>query len=200
MDEIFAPTVAPAPWDSPGGVIDTSYEALDRMARQPAVQRRQGPPRVLPGSASQVEPRLAADLPDELGLTAPDAAAVAGRDVWLVHPWNLGDGRHPCLPTHKSLESSWPASEAPGRGTTGAGTSSPVARRNPRSGAPAFLALWSALTGWRWLALPGRLPGAAWVMERGYRLFLRWRPMLQRLAFRLERPAPERSRHRNAGS
>jgi deoxyribodipyrimidine photo-lyase len=24
-------------------------------------------------------------------LTAPDAAAVAGRDVWLVHPWSLGE-------------------------------------------------------------------------------------------------------------
>ena len=68
------------------------------------------------------------------------------------------------------------------------------------SGAQAFLALWAALPGWRWLALAGRLPGAAWVMERGYRLFLRWRPMLQRWAFRLERPAPERPSHRDAGS
>lgn len=52
------------------------------------------------------------------------------------------------------------------------------------SGAQAFLALWAALPGWRWLALTGRLPGATWVMERMYRLFLRWRPMLQRLAAR----------------
>ncbi|MEY4265570.1 MAG: hypothetical protein RIS90_105, partial [Pseudomonadota bacterium] len=44
------------------------------------------------------------------------------------------------------------------------------------SGAQAFLALWAALPGWRWLALAGRLPGAGWVMERMYRLFLRWRP------------------------
>ena len=73
------------------------------------------------------------------------------------------------------------------------------------SGAQAFLALWAALPGWRWLALAGRLPGAAWVMERGYRLFLRWRPMLQRWAFRLDqpgldRPALERSNSRDAGS
>ena len=54
------------------------------------------------------------------------------------------------------------------------------------SGAEAFLALWAALPGWRWLALVGRLPGAAWVMERTYRLFLRWRPTLQRWAFRLD--------------
>jgi predicted DCC family thiol-disulfide oxidoreductase YuxK len=52
------------------------------------------------------------------------------------------------------------------------------------SGAVAFLALWAALPGWRWLALAGRLPGAAWLMERLYRLFLRWRPMLQRWAAR----------------
>ena len=57
------------------------------------------------------------------------------------------------------------------------------------SGAQAFLALWAALPGWRWLALAGRLPGVAWAMERVYRLFLRVRPMLQRWAARLDRPA-----------
>lgn len=56
------------------------------------------------------------------------------------------------------------------------------------SGAQAFLALWAALPGWRWLAFAGRLPGAVWLMERAYRMFLRWRPMLQRWAVRLERP------------
>lgn len=55
------------------------------------------------------------------------------------------------------------------------------------SGAAAFLALWAALPGWRWLALLGRLPGAAWFMERLYRLFLRVRPRLQRWAARLDR-------------
>lgn len=56
------------------------------------------------------------------------------------------------------------------------------------SGAQAFLALWAALPGWRWLARVGRVPGAAWVMERVYRRFLRMRPMLQRWAARLDRP------------
>lgn len=51
-----------------------------------------------------------------------------------------------------------------------------------RSGAQAFLALWSVLPGWRWLAVLGRLPGAAWMLERCYRHFLRWRPLLQRRA------------------
>jgi predicted DCC family thiol-disulfide oxidoreductase YuxK len=54
------------------------------------------------------------------------------------------------------------------------------------SGAKAFLALWSVLPGWRWLAMVGRVPGAAWGMECCYRLLLRGRPMLQRWAARLE--------------
>jgi predicted DCC family thiol-disulfide oxidoreductase YuxK len=58
------------------------------------------------------------------------------------------------------------------------------------SGAQAFLALWAALPGWRWLAMTGRLPGMAWVMERTYLLFLRWRPMLQRWASRLATRPP----------
>jgi deoxyribodipyrimidine photo-lyase len=80
---------APAAWHSAGTVIDTSYEALDRMARQPAHPRQEhaatalGPP--------CIEPHLSTEPPAELGCAAPDAAAVAGRDVWLVHPWCLGD-------------------------------------------------------------------------------------------------------------
>ena len=54
------------------------------------------------------------------------------------------------------------------------------------SGAQAFLALWAALPGWRWLALAGSLPGAGWLLERMYRLFLRFRPTLQRWASRLD--------------
>ena len=80
---------APEPWHSPGSVVDTSYEALDRMARDPA-QRGRGKPHVPDGSRS-VEPPLSAEPPAGLGATAPDAGAVAGRDVWLVHPWSLGD-------------------------------------------------------------------------------------------------------------
>jgi len=57
------------------------------------------------------------------------------------------------------------------------------------SGAAAFLALWATLPGWRWLARLGGLPGAAWAMERAYRLFLRMRPRLQRWASRLDRSA-----------
>jgi len=60
------------------------------------------------------------------------------------------------------------------------------------SGAPAFLALWAALPGWRWLAWAGRLPGVEWGMARLYRLFLRGRPALQRWVSRLDRPAAPR--------
>ena len=76
---------APVPWHSPGSVIDTSYEALDRMARQPG-QWAVAPPECPSG----VEPPLAFTPPAELALAAPDAAGVADRDVWLVHPWSLG--------------------------------------------------------------------------------------------------------------
>ena len=57
------------------------------------------------------------------------------------------------------------------------------------SGARAFLALWAALPGWRWLARLGALPGVAALMEGAYRAFLRVRPALQRAAARLE-PRP----------
>lgn len=78
---------APADWHSAGSVIDTSYEALDRMAREPAAAPQYGAPADHP---SLDEPCLDARPPDDLGLTTPDAACVTDRNVWLVHPWNLG--------------------------------------------------------------------------------------------------------------
>lgn len=68
------------------------------------------------------------------------------------------------------------------------------------SGAEAFLALWAALPGWRWLSRIGRLPGAAWAMERTYRLFLLARPALQRVALRLHSPQAETHRSDAAAS
>jgi deoxyribodipyrimidine photo-lyase len=84
---------APALWHSPGSVIDQSYEELDRLARQPI---HRVPPRVrdehdAPTSGALIEPLLLAEPPSDLGWAQPEATAVAGRDVWLVHPWNLGD-------------------------------------------------------------------------------------------------------------
>lgn len=84
---------APAPWHSPGSVIDQSYESLDRLARQPT---RRLPTHAraeydAPTVDALIEPLLLAEPPSDLGWTQPGAAAVAGREVWLVHPWNLGD-------------------------------------------------------------------------------------------------------------
>ena len=84
---------APSLWHSPGSVIDQSYEELDRLARQPI---RRLPPRVrdehdAPISGALIEPLILAEPPSDLGWAQPDASVVAGRDVWLVHPWNLGD-------------------------------------------------------------------------------------------------------------
>ena len=76
---------APASWHSPGSVIDASYESLDRLARQPASSP--------PGAAhrpSAFEPPLLGVPPDDLGTVTANPALVMGRDVWLVHPWNLG--------------------------------------------------------------------------------------------------------------
>jgi len=81
---------APVSWHSPGSVIDTSYEELDRMARQPAQPPRPGPAAPAAGP-SLAEPCLGALPPEALGLKAPDAAAVTDREVWLVHPWCLGE-------------------------------------------------------------------------------------------------------------
>ena len=58
------------------------------------------------------------------------------------------------------------------------------------SGAAAFVALWSVLPGWRWLGRVGRLPGMMTVMEMAYRLFLRLRPRMQRVARWLENRQP----------
>ncbi|MFT6590948.1 MAG: deoxyribodipyrimidine photo-lyase [Rhodoferax sp.] len=88
---------APASWHSPGSVIDQSYEALDRLARQP--MRRSRNEHDTPNQGALIEPTLLAEPPLDLGWVQPDAAAIAGRKVWLVHPWNLGD-----LPTSLSAD------------------------------------------------------------------------------------------------
>jgi deoxyribodipyrimidine photo-lyase len=82
---------APAPWHSPGSVIDASYESLDRLARRPTST---------PAGAAQepqvMEPPPRVDPPHGVDTASPDPALVKGRDVWLVHPWNLGE--LPALP------------------------------------------------------------------------------------------------------
>ncbi len=80
---------APAHWHSPGTVIDTSYEALDAVARSSKSLLPRAPSRLNPLAATD-EPAVLAAPPAALGFTSPNADAVAGKDVWLVHAWSLG--------------------------------------------------------------------------------------------------------------
>jgi deoxyribodipyrimidine photo-lyase len=78
---------APAAWHSTGSTIDRSYDELAAIARGAA------PP--LPAGGDDLfatgidEPALLAAPPADTGFTPPDAAAVQGRTVWLLHPWAL---------------------------------------------------------------------------------------------------------------
>lgn len=78
---------APPSWHSPGTLIDTDYDTLDQLARDASAVHRPGP-----AGALTDEPSLWSTPPSNLSsaFSAPDAATVADRDVWLVHPWNLG--------------------------------------------------------------------------------------------------------------
>ena len=75
---------APREWHSPGSIIDTSYEQLDLLAHRP------GPVPARPYGAGIEEPARW-KTPQGVAPMAPVAAQVAGKDVWLVHPWALGD-------------------------------------------------------------------------------------------------------------
>jgi predicted DCC family thiol-disulfide oxidoreductase YuxK len=56
------------------------------------------------------------------------------------------------------------------------------------SGAAAFAAMWRAIPLLRPFGVLARAPFILWLLERAYRLFLRARPALQRLAARWDRP------------
>jgi len=79
---------APSTWHSPGSVIDTTYEELDQIARSATA---------LPSTAIKTqrdateEPFLFKQPPGPLKLSAPNFTSVNGRDVWLVHPWSMGE-------------------------------------------------------------------------------------------------------------
>ena len=75
---------APAPWHSSGSVIDQSYETLDAMARSSR------PVPAAPQGEGVEEPALRS-VADGWPTAKPQSSDVAGRDVWLVHPWALGE-------------------------------------------------------------------------------------------------------------
>jgi deoxyribodipyrimidine photo-lyase len=97
---------APAPWHSPGTVIDASHEALDRLARSPQ------PCAAEPGAYEGIgEPNLDTAPPATFGFGAPLADAVRARDVWLVHPWSLVDppaGTLPVAVLDIAFHRTWP--------------------------------------------------------------------------------------------
>ena len=76
---------APAHWHSSGSVIDRSYGALDAIARSPHSVA------VAAQGDGVDEPELLHRPPSVGVAVAPRAVDVAGRDVWLVHPWALGE-------------------------------------------------------------------------------------------------------------
>ncbi len=100
---------AHASWHSAGTIIDTGYDALDRIAHSARALAAE------PGAHEVViEPPLFAAPPADLGFTAPDAAAVEGKDVWLVHPWSLADapeGATPVAVLDAAFHRTWPWSE-----------------------------------------------------------------------------------------
>lgn len=78
---------APVLWHSPGTTIDTSYEELDLLARSAkALDHRIDSP----GIHAATAPPALLDRPPGAAWSAPDRSIVAGRDVWLLHPWSLG--------------------------------------------------------------------------------------------------------------
>jgi len=65
------------------------------------------------------------------------------------------------------------------------------ARGRLYSGAAAFARLWRSLPGWRVLGWLTVLPPLSWLLELGYRVFLRLRPRVQRWArVHWQEPAP----------
>ena len=76
---------APARWHSPGSLIDTSYEALEDIARGGRL------PQHRPVGQGVGEPALHHRASTDMQAERATAATVVNRDVWLVHPWALCD-------------------------------------------------------------------------------------------------------------
>ena len=100
---------APTEWHSPGTVIDTDYASLEAQARLPA------PAPVRVGAHLSIAPPPTRSAPpDDAGFAPPVEAMIAGRDVWLVHPWSLADppsGRLPIAVVDTDFHRRWPWSD-----------------------------------------------------------------------------------------
>lgn len=91
---------APAHWHSPGSGIDVSYEAMDAKARSPQTtvmkQDTRSAGEGIPMPTLHTSPLACGARRTASGSWQPPDANntlhLAGRDVWLHHPWSLGDG------------------------------------------------------------------------------------------------------------
>ncbi|MEN9419016.1 MAG: hypothetical protein RI988_2636 [Pseudomonadota bacterium] len=81
---------AGAAWHSAGTVIDTSYEALDALARSARAVLAEPESQAASEGGGVQEPALSSTPPvvAEGSNLLPD---VTGRDIWLMHPWALGE-------------------------------------------------------------------------------------------------------------
>jgi deoxyribodipyrimidine photo-lyase len=73
---------APQAWHAPGSVLDASYEVLDKMARSVPTQTA-----LCPTLSCKQDKTL---FVDSAQIQATTNLNALGRDVYLVHPWNLG--------------------------------------------------------------------------------------------------------------
>ena len=82
---------APTQWHSSGTEIDQNHETLTKWATHPGHRRSVDPRWPLARQAIE-PPALWHKPPPGLGVMEPDAAAIAtlaGRDIALIHPWDL---------------------------------------------------------------------------------------------------------------
>lgn len=76
-------------WASPGSVVDTAYATIERWASGAAPL----PPAPVKASGGVTEPALWRTPPPDLPPISalPKPRTLAGREVWLIHPWSLAD-------------------------------------------------------------------------------------------------------------
>jgi len=97
---------APRAWHSPRSIIDTSYEALDVLARTPprSVEARERPAKHLAQRSLHSEPPF--------DVSFGDSSELAG--AWLVHPWAIAPappGRRAVGVLPAPFHRRWPWSE-----------------------------------------------------------------------------------------
>ncbi len=79
---------APEAWHSFGTLLDKDMETMGWMAQSKALFTQKDPHKV-PTVAPRVTPAPPEDWAHRLG--SPQGQGLAGRVVWLIHPWSLGE-------------------------------------------------------------------------------------------------------------